>query len=122
LKEAFEIQRLSLCIHFDFNSAVLKQQGRAQLDELAKAMLDPEFTDRSYLIEGHSDLFGEQDYNLVLSRRRADAVWNYLATRGVDPKRLQTEGLGETRPLLTQGDKAVQQVNRRVEFVQLRAH
>lgn len=119
LKAAFEIQRLSLCIHFDFDSATLKQQGRAQLDELAKAMLNAELLNRSYLIEGHSDLIGEQDYNLALSQQRAKAVWTYLATRGVAPQRLQTKGLGESRPLLTQGDKAAQQVNRRVEFVQL---
>jgi outer membrane protein OmpA-like peptidoglycan-associated protein len=119
LKTAFEIQRLSLCIHFDFDSATLKQQGRAQLDELAKAMLNADLLSRSYLIEGHSDLIGEQDYNLALSQQRAKAVWTYLSTRGVAPQRLQTKGLGESRPLRTQGDKAAQQVNRRVEFVQL---
>ena len=75
----------------------------------------------AYLIEGHSDLFGEQDYNLRLSRRRAEAVWAYLSAQGVDPERLQTRGLGETRPILSQGDKAAQQINRRVEFVQLGA-
>jgi outer membrane protein OmpA-like peptidoglycan-associated protein len=118
MKTAFEMQRLSLSIHFDFNSAALQQQGRAQLDELAKAMSDPELNHYAYLVEGHSDLFGEQNYNLELSRERAKMVSQYLSVRGIDPKRLRTEGFGETRPLITKGDKAAQRVNRRVEFVQ----
>jgi outer membrane protein OmpA-like peptidoglycan-associated protein len=120
-KEELDMQRLTLCIHFDFNSAELQQQGRAQLSELADAMLDPELKSQSFLIEGHSDLFGERDYNHELSSQRARKVREFLSARGVDPKRLQTEGLGETRPLVLKGDKRAQQVNRRVEFVQLPA-
>lgn len=118
-KEEIDMQRLTLCIHFDFNSAELKQQGRAQLSELADAMLDPELKSQAFLIEGHSDLFGERDYNHELSSQRARRVREYLSAQGVDPKRLQTEGLGETRPLVLTGDKRAQRVNRRVEFVQL---
>ena len=120
-QEAVDRQRLTLCVHFDFNSAELKQQGRAQLSELAEAMLDPALKGQAFLIEGHSDLFGERDYNHELSSRRAREVRAFLSAQGVDPKRLQTEGLGETRPLVLKGDKRAQQVNRRVEFVQLPA-
>lgn len=118
-KEEIDTQRLTLCVHFDFNSAVLKQQGRAQLSELADAMLDPRLKGHSFLIEGHSDLFGERDYNHELSSQRAREVRAFLSAQGVDPKRMQTEGLGESRPLILKGDKRAQQVNRRVEFVQL---
>ncbi|MDJ0783786.1 MAG: OmpA family protein [Desulfosarcinaceae bacterium] len=119
VKEDLEAERLSLFVYFDFNSAELKAQGRAQLAELAATMLLPEYQEQAFLIEGHSDLFGEQDYNHNLSARRAKEVRDFLSASGVDPKRLQTKGLGETRPLVLEGDRQAQQINRRVEFVQL---
>lgn len=119
VKADVEAERLSLFVHFDFNSAELKAQGRAQLSELADAMLKPKYKDQAFLIEGHSDLFGEQNYNRELSSQRAEQVQKFLSASGVDPRRLKTKGLGETRPLITTGDKDAQQVNRRVEFVQL---
>lgn len=119
VKTDVEAERLSLFVHFDFNSAELKSQGRAQLSELADAMLQPKYKDQAFLIEGHSDLFGEQTYNRELSSQRAEQVEKFLSASGVDPGRLKTQGLGETRPLITEGDKNAQQVNRRVEFVQL---
>jgi outer membrane protein OmpA-like peptidoglycan-associated protein len=119
VKEEFESERLSLFVYFDFNSAELKQQGKAQLAELADTMLLPEYRDQAFLIEGHSDLFGEQDYNRRLSSQRAQEVRDFLSAKGVDPERLQAEGLGESRPLVLEGDRRTQQVNRRVEFVSL---
>jgi outer membrane protein OmpA-like peptidoglycan-associated protein len=119
VEEEFETQRLSLFVYFDFNSAELKQQGKAQLVELADTMLLPEYRDQAFLIEGHSDLFGEQDYNRKLSSRRAQEVRDFLSDRGVDPIRLQAKGFGESRPLVLEGDRQTQQINRRVEFVSL---
>lgn len=118
-KADLETERLSLFVYFDFNSAELKQQGKAQLAELADTMLLPEYQDQAFLIEGHADLFGEQDYNRQLSSRRATQVREFLSANGVDPKRLQAKGLGEERPLILEGDRQAQQINRRVEFVQL---
>lgn len=119
VKEDLEAERLSLFVYFDFNSADLKKQGKAQLAELADTMLLPEYQNQAFLIEGHSDLYGEQDYNKELSSQRAKTVRAFLATKGVDPKRLETKGLGETRPIVLEGDRQAQRVNRRVEFVQL---
>lgn len=119
VKEELEEERLSLFVYFDFNSSKLKNQGKAQLAQLADTMLLPEYQDMAFLIEGHSDLFGEQDYNNRLSSERAEEVRSFLSSRGVDPRRLQAKGLGESRPLILEGDRAAQQINRRVEFVQL---
>lgn len=118
-KEDLEAERLSLFVFFDFNSADLKKQGQEQLAELADTMLLPEYQNQAFMIEGHSDLFGEEDYNNELSSQRAKTVREFLASKGVDPKRLQTKGLGETRPIVQEGDRQAQQINRRVEFVQL---
>ncbi|MEJ2640454.1 MAG: OmpA family protein [Desulfosarcinaceae bacterium] len=119
VKADLEAERLSLFVFFDFNSAELKKQGMDQLAELADTMLLPEYRNQAFMIEGHSDLFGEKDYNKELSSQRAKTVRKFLAAKGVDPKRLQTKGLGETRPIVLKGDRQAQQVNRRVEFVQL---
>jgi outer membrane protein OmpA-like peptidoglycan-associated protein len=119
VKEDLEAERMALFVYFDFNSAELKQQGKAQLAELAATMQLPEYQDQAFLIEGHSDLFGEQDYNHKLSSQRAKEVREFLSSRGIDPKRLQAKGLGESRPLVIEGDRQAQQINRRVEFVQL---
>ena len=119
VKEDLEAERLSLFVYFDFNSAELKKQGKAQLAELADTMLLPEYQNQVFLIEGHSDLFGEQDYNRELSSQRAKEVREFLASEGVDPNRLQAKGFGESRPLVLEGDRQAQQINRRVEFVQL---
>jgi outer membrane protein OmpA-like peptidoglycan-associated protein len=119
VKADLEAERLSLFVFFDFNSAVLKPQGQDQLAELADTMLLPEYRNQAFMIEGHSDLFGEKDYNRELSSQRAKTVQDFLASKGVDPKRLQTKGLGETRPIVLEGDRKAQQINRRVEFVQM---
>jgi outer membrane protein OmpA-like peptidoglycan-associated protein len=119
VKEELEAERLSLFVYFDFNSSELKKQGKAQLAELADTMLLPEYRNQIFLIEGHADLFGEQDYNRQLSSQRAQKVREFLSARGVDPKRLEAKGLGESRPLVLGGDRQAQQINRRVEFVQL---
>jgi outer membrane protein OmpA-like peptidoglycan-associated protein len=119
VKEDLAAERLALFVYFDFNSAELKKQGKAQLAELADTMLLPEYRNQAFMIEGHSDLFGEKDYNKELSSERAKTVRKFLASKGVDPKRLQTEGLGESQPLVLEGDRQAQRVNRRVEFVQL---
>ena len=67
------------------------------------------------MIEGHTDSIGGRDYNLDLSRRRAQAVVEYLTSLGVDASRLQVRGYGFDRPL--DGRSAASVENRRVEAV-----
>lgn len=112
-------ERLSLFINFDFDSAALKPQGRAQLVEVARTMLSAELQADPFLIEGHSDTIGSDDYNFELSRQRAEKVRFFLISQGVGFKRLTTKSYGESRPIVPAGGKQEQAINRRVEFVRI---
>lgn len=100
-------------IAFDYNSSEIKPEGKSFLDELGKSLSS---TKNSVLIiEGHTDAFGSDKYNLFLSERRARSVKNYLVENfNILPQRLRTTGLGESKPYdsINPYDKK----NRRVEF------
>jgi outer membrane protein OmpA-like peptidoglycan-associated protein len=70
-------------------------------------------------IEGHTDERGNDDANLMLSQRRALTVMNYLITAGIDSRRLEYAGFGETRPVDDNKTDAGRAKNRRVEFLTL---
>ena len=67
-------------------------------------------------VYGHTDSTGSDDYNQALSQRRANAVSNYLATQGVNPQRMISQGFGESRPVADNGSEAGRAQNRRVEI------
>ena len=98
------------------NSTQLTPGSIETLRNLGNA-LNRELADqKAFLIEGHTDASGGLKYNMVLSRRRADAVKNYLVGKmHVAPGRLQTVGKGPTEPLNPADPNAPE--NRRVVFV-----
>ena len=68
-------------------------------------------------IEGHTDLIGGEEFNLDLSRRRADAVRDYLVrSLRIDAKKVDTRGFGKSQPLVPEGSITQQAKNRRVEI------
>ncbi len=70
------------------------------------------------IIEGHSDLFGSDEYNLELSRRRAESVKDWVVQNlGIPPQNVSTVGYGKTRPIVGGATPEEQQMNRRVEIV-----
>jgi OmpA-OmpF porin, OOP family len=75
--------------------------------------------DRNVLIEGHTDSVGKAEYNLFLSKRRADAVSKVLMDKGVGSERISTKGYGETYAVAGNDTAAGRQQNRRVEIVVL---
>lgn len=77
--------------------------------------------DRNVLIEGHTDSVGKAEYNMFLSKRRADAVSKALMNKGVAAARISTKGYGETYPVAGNDNAAGRQQNRRVEIVVLNA-
>ena len=100
---------------FKFNSAVLTNEGKQQLDELASSKVG---TLKTYLvaIEGFTDKIGPTDYNLELSRRRAQVVQTYLVgQKNVPVYRVQIVGLGKDKPLNDQKTRDDRSRNRRVE-------
>jgi outer membrane protein OmpA-like peptidoglycan-associated protein len=79
----------------------------------AQAINLPKLAMRKFLIEGHTDAKGDRQVNLELSRRRAEAVADYLASLGVGRDRLEVQGFGPDRPLA--GRPPSDEANRRVE-------
>lgn len=101
-----------LVVTFEYNSAKLTKPARANLDEFAKALKDPTLGTSAFVVEGHTDGKGGDEFNLDLSTRRANAVVAYLQEQGVAPAKLESRGYGKLKPLT--GDVLDPQ-NRRVE-------
>jgi outer membrane protein W/outer membrane protein OmpA-like peptidoglycan-associated protein len=106
-------QRLKLL--FDFDSAELRPESIGELERLVKFMNDVPFA--TALIEGHTDSVGADAYIQALSDRRAKAVFDYLASRGVDPARLKSVGKGESDPIADNNTEQGRQENRRVIMI-----
>ena len=105
-------------IKFTLNSAELTDQAKATLKQMAAAMKSEQLTPYHFLLEGHTDTIGSPDYNLTLSKRRAEAVRAYLTSElGVDSSRLQALGRGEDA--LLDPDHPTSPVNRRVQVVNM---
>jgi outer membrane protein OmpA-like peptidoglycan-associated protein len=68
-------------------------------------------------VVGHTDTVGSAEYNLALSRRRADFVREFLVRGGVDPAFVRSSSHGKENPLVRTGDNVSERRNRRVEVV-----
>ena len=103
-------------IHFDFDKDTIQPESKPTLDEIG-ALLKSDRSLRLTVI-GHTDSKGGRDYNLDLSRRRADNVVNALVNDyGIDPARLNPRGAGSSEPLAANDTDANRALNRRVELV-----
>lgn len=102
---------------YDYDSYQLQDAAIASLRKLGE--LIQRNPHANFLIEGHTDSFGGDDYNLQLSRQRALTVKNWLvAVMGIAPERIETRGFGRTRLIApASGTIEEQQINRRVEIV-----
>jgi outer membrane protein OmpA-like peptidoglycan-associated protein len=106
-------------VEFAFDSAEMKGQYQAELDSVS-AILEPhrpllrQGLETLYVI-GHTDSKGSEEYNMALSKRRAQAVADHLMTQ--DPSRgkfIKVVGRGESEPIASNDTEAGRQVNRRV--------
>jgi len=112
-----DISGVDLNIQFDFDKATIKPESHAVLDALGETLNSPEFKGRGIVVGGHTDASGNAQYNLNLSKKRADAVKAYLVDKWhVAPDLIQTVGFGKSRPLTAGSTPADQQRNRRVEI------
>ncbi|HKK71661.1 MAG TPA: OmpA family protein [Candidatus Krumholzibacteria bacterium] len=120
--EGAEVERIGEGIKITFdsgilfasNQATLEGPARANIEELARIL--KKYEDTNVLIEGHTDSQGSEDYNLELSRRRAQSVANYLAGQQVDATRFTLMGYGETQPVASNETPEGRRENRRVEI------
>jgi len=105
---------------FGYDESFLRPEAITSLEKLGE--LIRRNPDARFRIEGHTDSFGGAEYNAELSLARAASVKQWLAEKmSIDPARIDTRGLGSTRPLApVAGTVEEQQLNRRVEIVILR--
>jgi peptidoglycan-associated lipoprotein len=102
-------------VFFAVDQSTLSATAQATLDGQAEWLLTN--AEYSILIEGHADEQGTREYNLALGARRAAAVRDYLASRGVPASRLSTISYGKERPVEICSTEACYQVNRRAVTV-----
>lgn len=108
---------LSLLIQFDFNSATIRPESQQALTNLSGALQSKELIEAKFAVEGHTDAKGRAEYNQRLSQHRADAVRQFLVSKGVDSARLVAAGKGSTE--LSNKDDPNAAENRRVKIVNL---
>ena len=102
-------------VEFDTAKATIRPESNGVLTavlDILKTNPDIELVS----IEGHTDNVGGRQYNKNLSRARAASVVNWLVGKGIDRKRLASDGFGDTKPIDTNDTPEGRQNNRRVEF------
>lgn len=99
---------------FEFDKWVIKADFVPELDRWVEYFKNNELVTAD--IYGHADSTGPATYNQKLSERRAEAVVNYMAERGIEKERLTTKGFGETKPAVSNDTLEGRQKNRRVEL------
>ena len=113
-KPVAEKVTLAADVLFDFDKAVLKNEGKAKLDDLAAKVKAINL--EVVIAIGHTDSVGADAYNQKLSVRRAESVKSYLVSKGVEPNRIYTEGKGEKQPVASNKTADGRAKNRRVEI------
>ena len=99
---------------FDFDKATLKPEGKAKLDDLTEKVKG--ITLEVIIAVGHTDSVGADGYNQKLSEKRAQAVKDYLTSKGTDASRVYVEGKGEKQPVADNKSAEGRAKNRRVEI------
>lgn len=101
-------------VYFDFDKDVLDEKALAQLEEVYALLRKNK---AMYMeIDGHADLIGNDEYNLELSKRRAQNVINHLVKKGISPERLAIKYFGSSMPAVNDETEQGRAQNRRVEF------
>jgi len=103
-------------VFFNFDSAVLTDEGKARLDEIGATLIT--IMDADIEVHGHTDATGPEDYNMGLSKRRAEAVRDYLLENfsGLNANQFTVRQFGEDQPIDTNDTREGRRQNRRVEI------
>jgi peptidoglycan-associated lipoprotein len=112
-----ELSRAALTapVQFEFDRSTITDEGIQLLDMKVEAL--QKNSSIRLRIEGNADDYGSDEYNMVLSQRRAAVVNRYFTERGIDSSRLQIVSNGEEKPTCRGTDEPCRAQNRRDEFV-----
>ncbi|MEN2752072.1 OmpA family protein [Psychrobacter sp. FBL11] len=102
-------------INFELDKAIIPEVNKPFLDRAANVV--QEVPNVELVIIGHTDNQASDAYNMELSRDRAEAVKEYLVSKGVDASKLTTKGMGESEPIADNSTEQGRFRNRRIEFV-----
>ena len=102
-------------VHFDFDRYSLRPEAVRTLDEAVTVL--QQNADVNVEIEGHTCNIGTAEYNLALGERRANAVRDYLTSRGISASRFRTVSYGEERPKYDNAREETRRLNRRAALV-----
>jgi outer membrane protein OmpA-like peptidoglycan-associated protein len=109
---------IDLEIQFDYNSAAISTGSTQAVQELGKALSNPNLRGSTFVVAGHTDGIGGDAYNQELSERRADTIKRYLVDRyGIAGNDLVTVGYGKTK--LKDAANPADPINRRVQVVNM---
>lgn len=100
---------------FDFNKAAIKEDFKPLLDTVSEALNI--YKSVTVQIDGHTDNIGSYDYNLELSKKRADSAMDYLVSKGIDGNRIETKGYSFSKPIAPNATQEGRDKNRRIEVV-----
>jgi outer membrane protein OmpA-like peptidoglycan-associated protein len=101
-------------LEFETGKEIIKSVSFPSLNELAEVLKKK--PDWNLQISGHTDNIGDDQKNLILSKKRAESVKNYLSSRGIDSNRFNVLYFGETMPIDSNDTPDGRQKNRRVEM------
>lgn len=109
-------QRMTLnSVFFEQSKFDILPNSYPELDRIVAVM--KENATMEIMLEGHTDNQGDWNANLTLSKQRVEEVKKYLASKGVDMKRIQTQGYGSIKPISSNNSEEKRKLNRRVEFL-----
>jgi outer membrane protein OmpA-like peptidoglycan-associated protein len=114
-QEIIEVLKMAFDnLEFETAKDIIKEESKPSLDELAAVLLKKPTWKLE--ITGHTDNVGDDDKNMVLSKKRAESLKSYLVSKGVESTRLNTLFFGETKPIADNNTPEGRKKNRRVEM------
>ena len=110
--------KIDLEINFDYNSADISAKSLPSVQALGRALTNQDLKGSTFVVAGHTDAAGGEDYNQGLSERRADAIKRYLVDKyGINGTDLVTVGYGKSK--LKDPSQPMSEANRRVQVVNM---
>ena len=99
---------------FKLGESDLLPESYTELDKLVRQL--KKYQTVEILLEGHTDITGDYEENIQLSLGRVNSCKKYLINKGIESRRIQTKGLGSSKPLTRSNNEKEREINRRVEF------